>query len=573
MLLFQGLMLSLLLLFRSVQVSGHARKQAAESGSVAGSHSQRALFTEWDGWNVKVRNDKDGTKKTQSKGVMSTIPHSSLVFPLLDPEDDDQELEWDYFGASYPNKYNAILVPAKHQRVGGIWAKNTFAATTFACSVVFSHFLGQDKSGQRADGGWGIFFHNANVSPVPNFNQSPALYVAKAGDRPYGDFLNEHGYGFLGHPDTWGGFGVVFRTHIDGVFKPGVSIVVNENNSTNYGGNRIQPDDKLTKWIDLGGYGDNVDGVIRLQLNGRTMRAVINVWPHKQGRSKDHAKTVANSWTEIGRAKVPVSNNWHVGLTSLTSTNKVGRPDGVKILGLRLMSDDKSANSQAFEDIEKAEHKMNQDEMKRAEKSPTGERKSHLTPEDEADMAAEESLTKSLHQEVTKLRDADAPIDSEGSIKLIKSCQNVLNSWQKRNVLSSKIISTEMDATLKRISKITDHVFKLKAEYKVIVGGQKMSSLGDLRSHITGLHETFTETNAKHDKHHREIHNTMHESRRRNAGKGGQATNLFNEVNSRVAASQNRLMMMMFVIVVMAIGAMGFVFKKLKAHEKHNYFD
>merc|ERR1719494_1664844 len=157
---------------------------------------------------------------------------------MFDEEDDDEDiedLEWSFIGASMPTREKIVLLPPVPERLGGVWSTKSFHANTFAATFKYSVVpspIASQKTQQTSDLGWGIYFIDAKNQPVPDTGPNLMKFPKNTS---FQQQLKSKGLGFYGMANKWHGFGVIFRSYVNGQWNPTISIVTNERNATDYG--------------------------------------------------------------------------------------------------------------------------------------------------------------------------------------------------------------------------------------------------------------------------------------------------------------------------------------------------
>jgi len=589
---------------------------ATSQTHVIGTSSLRDLFLNWSQWHAHGENEKP--KQGARDRELVTIPHVSFNYPLIDPDADDVKSDWNYHGAAYPSKNGAILLPNVLDRVGSIWAAQAFKADSFTASVAFRISLESFAAKPVSDGGWGIWFQNADFSPAPNFNGAKVadLKTYYKGNPTPGGYLRslqEEDFGFFGHPHRWDGFGILFRSFINGQAKPGISIVTNFKNGTNFGQNNIHPEPRYTKPIDTRGFKDHAYGVIRLQVKDRRgLRVMANIWPNRQEGTKDHWDKLKNGWVEIGRARIPDARRWDFGITGFAGNAYPNtRADAVKILGVKISSSDIEAEEQAMKDLEEEEKRMRElrdqqvekekrekEERERRQKEkeandprgtpqtppPPPKKDQWSSPQDLEMMDKEEKEAKALHKQVLELkRVLKAPSNVDEHVRLINDCLSVMDNFKSMQDLSMRINYRKFSHAMTKIGSVNTNLHKLKNEVTVILGKKKIkgnSSSDQLKNHIRSISQQMENASKENLKLTENFAGAMEKqlNQQKDLKQQQRETSEIIKIthgimSEKAAENNNRVFMVLLFLVIIMMILMGFVYKRLKAHEKRNYLD
>jgi len=546
-------------------------------------------FNSWSGWNVKKKNQKGQASKSTDKGVMAQIPHLTLDFPLFDETDSDAEVEkmgWIFTGAAVPTTKNAILLPDVPERYGGVWASNPFHATTFAATFQFSIHPSDTKAQANqpvSDLGWGIYFLNAEDQPIPNPGK---VLVNRPKNIPVASHLKSKGFGFYGMPSKWSGFGVVFRSFVNGKWNPTVSIVPNHSNETDYGVTQVPLKQKGYKQLDIRNDQEPMDGLIRLQLNGSTIRVVGYLAP----RSKVAEQIKFEEW---GRMSVPICNQWHVGFSGLTSHNPHEKTHSVRILGMRILSDDPTANEDVMKDLEDQAKRAKEKRERTATTTPkptevatkkggTKKTASSTTPipakskELLKDMEEEEKMAQKLREDTIKLVNRDRPLDIKEQSAWVEECTKVVETFIKHQKHSERITSRSFSLVLNQIHRVSSQAHKLMKEVNMVMGKKKGGDVTEhLKRHLSGLKKSIQKHSAETDSILNVVDNTAlninSDNKDEEEMKMQYAKNLHDKVSEQVNQTTSRLFYMMLLIVMLSLSCLIVVYRKLKSHEKKHF--
>eukprot|EP00397_Hematodinium_sp_SG-2012_P028550 GEMP01030066.1.p1 GENE.GEMP01030066.1~~GEMP01030066.1.p1 ORF type:complete len:531 (+),score=71.00 GEMP01030066.1:187-1593(+) len=243
-------------------------------------------FLNWSGF------DSEPSKR---QGPMLDIPHLCFRTPYMYSE--EHESEWKFDGAAIPLNKRTLLLPGVPQRAGRISARFPLEAEDFASTF---EILVEGDSQEMQSGG-GMFFTksvSALKPKLPMLTKSNTVY--------YYEELKRSGFGFYGFNSIFQGFGVVFRTHLNGQYSPSVAIVTNDG-SRDYSDDRFENKAHMYKNLDF----RNANGFVTVRL--QVARGIIKVDVHANGVE----------WIEVGRERLPKlllgNDRWDVAFSALSS--------------------------------------------------------------------------------------------------------------------------------------------------------------------------------------------------------------------------------------------------------------